>query len=200
MFNSNYFRASVAQLAIITRVRPSATETAGGFTDPHFLHESLRHHPLKAWTIELLSPLLIPSKNHGVIQPPTRFIAKPKKSPTLTASGLDEIDGITRDVWPVCRIKLHFSFLHPRQDFLVLLTWRRKGWCWMFFFFALEIPHLLKLGTTNSEVANHIKYISNNGKYKSCHFHPWCFYIVPTEINWHKLANYGASLHRNKWP
>jgi hypothetical protein len=40
------------------------------------------------------------------------------------------------------------------------------------FFFALEIPHLLKLGTTNSEVANHIKYISNNGKYKSCHFHP----------------------------
>ena len=26
------------------------------------------------------------------------------------------------------------------------------------------------------------------------------FYIVPTEINWHKLANYGASLHRNKWP
>ena len=57
MFNSNYFTASVAQLAIITRVRPSATETAGGFTGPpgpFSTRVTSRHHPLKAWTIELL--------------------------------------------------------------------------------------------------------------------------------------------------
>lgn len=70
-------------------------------------------------------------------------------------------------------------------------------------FFALEIPHVLKLGTTNSEVANHIKYIyiyRIMANTKVATSTPDDFYIVPTEINWHKLANYGASLHRNKWP
>ena len=73
-------------------------------------------------------------------------------------------------------------------------------------FFALEIPHLLKWGPqivkwpiiSNIYIYIYIYRIMANTKVATST--PDDFYIVPTEINWHKLANYGASLHRNKWP
>lgn len=58
----------------------------------------------------------------GVFSLTFKVVLPVVNTPSPTASGLDEVNGITGHIRPVCWVELHFTFLHPRQDLLVFFT------------------------------------------------------------------------------